>query len=498
MNRILLALGVACTCLQASAQTPTLIDISSGSTSSQPASFTVFNGKLYFYASDVAHGRELWVRDGTNAPTMVADINAGTASSYNAAIEQKAMTSLNGKLYFVASDGTKGEELYSYSGSGAPALAKEIEPGSQSSFIQQMVTLNGILYFRAQTSANGSELWKYDPGASTATRLTDINNGAGNADPLYLTIYNNKLYFQANNGSKKGLWRFDPATGVADSVVMGTGGFGSANTPNNLTVANGKLFFTATTMQRGRELYSYNGSGNATRLTNMNGGSDGFNTDMLYYNNMLYTGCNTGSNNYQLYKYDPATTDSVGTLVYAINATGNANPSSFFNYGTKLYFTADNGTAGAEMWKFDGSNTPSLVADIANGAAASDPTGYTLYNYTMYFSANDGSSGKELYSLLDPTVQGINDLTFSGEIKAYPNPTANNVNLDITTAKLETFNIIITDVQGREVYTTGMTRYTAGTNTISVPMQQLSSGTYFYTAIDQEGKTCTSGKLIKQ
>lgn len=500
MNRILLALGVACASLQVSAQAPTLIDIASGSTSSQPASFTVFNGKMYFYASDAAHGRELWVRDGTNAPTMVADINAGTASGYGAAIEQHAMASLDGKLYFVASDGTKGEELYSYSGSGTPSLVKEIEAGAQSSFIQQMVTLNGMLYFRAQTSANGTELWKYDPGASTVTRCTDINAGGGNADPLYVTVYNNKIYFQANKGSSKGLWRYDPATSTVDSIVMG-GGFGSANTPTGLMVFNGKLYFTATTTfgggAKGRELYVYTGTGNATRLTNMNGSQDGFSGEMLYYNNVIYAGCNGGSNNYQLYKYDPAGTDTVATLVHTINATATASPGSFFNYGTKLYFTADNGTNGAELWKYDGTNLPTLVADIATGAGSSNPTGYTTYNWTMYFSADDGSSGKELYSFLDPTVQGINDVKLDGEIKAYPNPSSGDMKLDVKVNNVEKFNIIVTDMQGRSVFATGTSIYTVGTHTLHIPMQQMAAGTYFYSAIDHEGNVKASGKLVK-
>jgi ELWxxDGT repeat protein len=45
-----------------------------------PQRFTVYNGKLYFTASDAAHGDELWVYDGTTT-TMVDDLNPGVQSS---------------------------------------------------------------------------------------------------------------------------------------------------------------------------------------------------------------------------------------------------------------------------------------------------------------------------------------------------------------------------------------------------------------------------------
>ena len=50
------------------------IDINSGSGSSNLGYLTVFNNELYFRAYDGTNGDELWKYDGTNAPSMVADI----------------------------------------------------------------------------------------------------------------------------------------------------------------------------------------------------------------------------------------------------------------------------------------------------------------------------------------------------------------------------------------------------------------------------------------
>ena len=41
---------------------------------SYPHELTVFNNELYFIASEGINGYELWKCDGVNAPSMVADI----------------------------------------------------------------------------------------------------------------------------------------------------------------------------------------------------------------------------------------------------------------------------------------------------------------------------------------------------------------------------------------------------------------------------------------
>ena len=68
----------------------------------------MFNNKLYFQASDGTNGQELWQYNGSSDPSMVFDINtSGNSSPSN-------LTVFNNKLYFRASDGTNGYELYVY------------------------------------------------------------------------------------------------------------------------------------------------------------------------------------------------------------------------------------------------------------------------------------------------------------------------------------------------------------------------------------------------
>src|SRR5262245_23180582 len=70
------------------------------------------NGKLYFFADDGVHGRELWSTDGTDLGTqLVKDINPGlVSSSWSSAAPELAR--VGDKLIFAADDGVHGSELW--------------------------------------------------------------------------------------------------------------------------------------------------------------------------------------------------------------------------------------------------------------------------------------------------------------------------------------------------------------------------------------------------
>ncbi len=64
---------------------------------------TAVGNKLYFIATDGSSGRELWRSDGTTAGTvLVKDMVAGAASP-----NIQGMTGVNSTLFFAASDPNK-------------------------------------------------------------------------------------------------------------------------------------------------------------------------------------------------------------------------------------------------------------------------------------------------------------------------------------------------------------------------------------------------------
>ena len=98
-------------------------------------------------------------------------------------------------------------------------------------------------------------------------------------------------------------------------------------------------------------------------------------------------------------------TPQLGGWLISNSGTGSSNPGEYMAIlvGDTLYFGADDGSSGDELWAHDTSNASTWrVADIYSGLAAtgSNPGEHMeiLVGDTLYFSANDGSSGHELWA----------------------------------------------------------------------------------------------------
>ena len=81
-------------------------------------------------------------------------------------------------------------------------------------------------------------------------------------------------------------------------------------------------------------------------------------------------------------------------------------PGNLTNVNGILYFTANDGTYGNELWQSDGTEHGTrLVKDIYHGTTGSNPSKLTNVNGTLFFAANDGFNGCELWKS-DGTATG--------------------------------------------------------------------------------------------
>ena len=76
--------------------------------------------------------------------------------------------------------------------------------------------------------------------------------------------------------------------------------------------------------------------------------------------------------------------------------SASSSPSGFIAAGSRLYFAADDGTSGAEVWYATGGETH-LVMDINPGAVSSSPSLLTYSYPNVLFAASDGAHGVELW-----------------------------------------------------------------------------------------------------
>src|SRR5205085_978376 len=86
----------------------------------------------------------------------------------------------------------------------------------------------------------------------------------------------------------------------------------------------------------------------------------------------------------------------------------NSNATEFTPFNGELYFQANNGTHGDELWKVRSDGSAVLVMDINPGAGDSlhvaglngfTPAGFTAFHGELYFRANDGTHGMELWKV---------------------------------------------------------------------------------------------------
>jgi ELWxxDGT repeat protein len=374
-------------------------DINPGFGSGGGGDLTVYDGDLYFIANNVAHGSnsELWKYDGTNV-TQAAEIKPGPDGS-----GINSLCVYDDTLYFSARDDDGTLELWSYSpGVGAaevpdnnPAWNPQthaeliacagslfyratdfstvgtelgrfdgttqhvvnISPGTGTSYPQGFIVYNGDLHFLANgADGAGSELYKYNGGP---TRLTDIYPGSDAGDVRHMAVYDGDIYCSAKDGIHGNeLWRYDPVTGAELVADIEPGGIYDSGDPANMTPYKGKLYFTAD---------------------------------------------DEGDAGNELWRYDVAT--DTAELFWNINQTppptGGEDPehhswaSEFFEYNGLLYFAADDGVHGRELWATDG-DTCWLVLDIMPGEYGSGVGGFCVWEGDLYFAANDGQTGSEV------------------------------------------------------------------------------------------------------
>lgn len=118
------------------------------------------------------------------------------------------------------------------------------------------------------------------------------------------------------------------------------------------------------------------------------------------------------------------------------------NPSELTVHNGELYFRANNGSTGNELFKFDGTNV-SLVANIRPGSASGAPQRFEVHNGGLYFRANNGSNGNELFRYDGSSATLIADINVGG---------GNSNPADLTSYNGELVFAATAPVEGREPF----------------------------------------------
>jgi len=252
-----------------SAGTKMFVDLVPGPASSDPNYLTILGDAIVLRATGLSNGPELWLIDGKKQVTEL-DLRSGSVGSFPRPT-RGPLPGANaqdfivvGKLaYFVANNGTSGEELWCTDGTKAGTrMLRDINPGPGSAGIRSMAVMgNDKVAFNANDGTSGDEPWVSD-GTSTGTRrLLDLQPGAGSGRPgEFAHIGSRRVGFSAfPPGQNNAIIGFELV--VSDGKSSGTRIYdiwpgSTSSLPRQLEVMNGKLYFVAVHPQKKTELFS--------------------------------------------------------------------------------------------------------------------------------------------------------------------------------------------------------------------------------------------------
>jgi large repetitive protein len=244
-------------------------------------------------------------------------------------------------------------------------------------------------------------------GALWASTITDGISQVGSfaSDPAYLTNVNGRLFFVADDGVHgKQLWiGTEGGAHMVEDINPGPSG----SNPSNLTNVDGLLFFTANDGTHGVELWASVNNGTATGLVkDINPGPGDSDPQFLTnVDGLLFFIANDGTHGFELWEsqitptgFDTFMVDTAASPFLPSPFVTDLHGPHLTNVNGTLFFAADDGVHGTELWESDGTATGTfMVADINPGQYGSFPYNLTNVNGTLFFQADDGTHGTELW-----------------------------------------------------------------------------------------------------
>ncbi len=394
-------------------------DIQTGLVGSSPSNLFAAGGFVFFSANDGPHGNELWRSNGTAAGTVMLDddtpanggINDGSMNS-----NPSGFATVGNTVYFAANDGCcasdqHGTELWKVVlPNGIPTMVEDINltltgSATEGSSPDQLTNVGGTLFFRADDGVDGEELWKLAAPYTDAVPVADINAASGTGSgPDELTEVNGLLFFIADDGDGYEVWKSNGGalgpggTEMVENIDSGSPG---SAVPADLTDVNGTLLFSADDGAHGQELWKSTGpdydQDSTDIVDDINTGDDGLSpsADLTNVNGTLFFEADDGTNGQDLWKLaSPFTTPAD----LDINpGAGDSDPDFLANVGGTLYLGATGPTDGHEPWKVPPPyTTPTMVEDIS--PLGSSPARFTGVAGQVFFSAAaDGANDNELW-----------------------------------------------------------------------------------------------------
>lgn len=310
---------------------------------------------------------------------------------------------------------------------------RSVVPNTPTQPGNEFAAFNGFLYFVANDDLHGNELWRTDGTNEGTALVSDIYPGLPNtnSNPHNFTVVGSRLFFNAYNAasqSSETVYYIDAAT---PTTVKQPNAKPVTNAPAIPAVGsifgapNGRLVISRLLGENQNCCYSaYALPPGGTLLEKISVGADDVGTNNSFSPSATaggwtyYSRSNTNvspGEGAEPWRTNGSVTQAVANI-YPGN--GGSSPRGFVATSDKVYFTADDGTHGRELWVTDPANPSDthIVREHVPGTAATsidDPGAAANGNVLYYTPANDPVTGSEVWRT-DGTEAGtrvVKDIT---------------------------------------------------------------------------------------
>jgi ELWxxDGT repeat protein len=456
------------------------------------AEFVVDGDIVYFTGWQAETGLEVGVYDGTDLYQV--DVVPGTDGC-----EPTELTVADGKAFFVGLTETGGNYgLYRLTAPPNPTanLVYEFDTIPP----RDLTPFKASVIFVAEDPANGEELWR-STGQNVTRMLLDVNPGPDGSDPQSLTAVGDEIFFTASEpGTGRELWVTDGSAGGTHLVEDLRPGSTGSN-PDQLADGYPYLYCSAHTPATGTEIVRATSAG-MDLLEVVPGPGSGNPLELAYCGSRLRFSADDGSG---VGREPWFLLGSNPTLVYDLNpGPGSSDPMDFGDHLGAIYFTANNGTSGRELWRASGGGVLTMVSEsIAPGGPSAQVGDRVSVGNRLYFVAENATYGREIWSTEDnggPAGAPSTPLPIGAEspqLQAGPNPFGDRMQIQIQMAHAGKVRADLVDASGRVVEQADFGRMEAGANRVDWLVQDgrtLASGVYFLRV--QAGETSAVRKVL--
>ena len=333
-------------------------------------------GNLLFFGVGGPYNYQLWRTDGTASGTFQLTPNE---------ISESGAVVFQGRLFFVAARPNQRAEIWSSDGTVA-GTGKAFEFPEPLDVESNLSTDGSSLFFGARrANGSGPDLWVTDGTTAGSRRIKQFIDLYDY--PRQVTRLNGSTFFVFSFGL---LMKTDGTEAGTALVTLSTDG--SVYGVQNLTLFHGALYFMANA-PGGMALLRSDGTAEGTAVvrsfTSYGSGRQG-STDLTVFQDQIFFTADDGDHGPELWTSDGTAAGTV--LVSDIRpGPGARDPAGLTAAGGRLFFAADEGVHGRELWQSDGTAAGTrLVQDISPAGGSSVPQGSSAAGDRLFFSADDG------------------------------------------------------------------------------------------------------------